>query len=379
MGVELVEGQDLVVVDGALHDEDDAGPAARSTSIYRRIDDDFLDPLVFRSDSVLGVPGHLRRLSRRPRDDRQRAGRRHRRRQGDLQLHARDHRVLHRPRADPEERADLQCAASPTISPTCSSICPSSSSRRCTARAATACWSGPTASQRRDRHVPRQAQGAARQLHRPADAGALDLPDAGRSGHRRRATSTCARSCSSAIACGSRPGGLTRVALKRGLARRQLEPGRRHQGHLGPAGLNARARTLRNGESQTLACWDGRANDLYLAVALHRARREHGAPDRGRLPHRAFAARRRRDHDEEWRSTLASAGCAQGYFAKHESLNTRDVINYLLFDCDNSSSVYSCLSTARRNARAQRTALTREMWESLNSAWIEFGNIKPTQ
>ena len=69
---------------------------------------------------------------------------------------------------------------------------------------------------------------------------------------------------------------------------------------------------------------------------------------------------------EEWRSTLASAGCAQGYFAKHETLNTRDVINYLLFDFSNPSSVKSCLAAARRNGRAQRTSLTRDMWESLN-------------
>jgi len=80
---------------------------------------------------------------------------------------------------------------------------------------------------------------------------------------------------------------------------------------------------------------------------------------------------------EEWRSTLASAGCAQGYRAKYESLNTSEVINYLLFDCSNSSSVKSCLSAARRNGRAQRTALTRDMWESLNGAWLEFSNIKP--
>ncbi len=81
---------------------------------------------------------------------------------------------------------------------------------------------------------------------------------------------------------------------------------------------------------------------------------------------------------EEWRSTLASGGCAQGYFAKHETLNTRDVINYLLFDCSNPSSVKSCLAAARRNGRAQRTSLTRDMWESLNSAWIEFSNINPS-
>ncbi len=84
-------------------------------------------------------------------------------------------------------------------------------------------------------------------------------------------------------------------------------------------------------------------------------------------------------YHEEWRSTLASAGCAQGYFAKHEALTTRDVINYLLFDCDNSSSVKSCLSAARLNGRAQRTALTRDMWESLNGAWLEFGNIRPAE
>jgi uncharacterized alpha-E superfamily protein len=82
-------------------------------------------------------------------------------------------------------------------------------------------------------------------------------------------------------------------------------------------------------------------------------------------------------YHEEWRSTLASAGCAQGYFAKHETLSTSDVINYLLFDCNNSSSVKSCLTAARRNGRAQRTALTRDMWESLNGAWLEFSNIDP--
>ena len=47
----------------------------------------------------------------------------------------------------------------------------------------------------------------------------------------------------------------------------------------------------------------------------------------------------------------------------------------MLFDPDNPSSVYSSLATARRNARAQRTALTREMWESLNSAWLEFSAL----
>jgi uncharacterized alpha-E superfamily protein len=82
-------------------------------------------------------------------------------------------------------------------------------------------------------------------------------------------------------------------------------------------------------------------------------------------------------YHEEWRSTLASAGCAQGYFAKYEALSSTDVINYLLFDNDNPSSVKACLRAARRNGRAQRTALTRDMWVALNDAWLEFSAIKP--
>lgn len=56
MGVELVEGQDLYVDDGNVYMRTTQGPQ-RVDVIYRRIDDDFLDPLAFRSDSVLGVPG----------------------------------------------------------------------------------------------------------------------------------------------------------------------------------------------------------------------------------------------------------------------------------------------------------------------------------
>ena len=58
MGVELVEGQDLFVSDDTVYMRTTRGPR-RVHVIYRRIDDDFLDPQVFRPDSVLGVPGLL--------------------------------------------------------------------------------------------------------------------------------------------------------------------------------------------------------------------------------------------------------------------------------------------------------------------------------
>ena len=56
MGVELVEGRDLVVEDHAVHMRTTKG-LKRVDVIYRRIDDDFLDPVVFRPDSSLGVAG----------------------------------------------------------------------------------------------------------------------------------------------------------------------------------------------------------------------------------------------------------------------------------------------------------------------------------
>ncbi len=56
MGVELVEGQDLVVSDGFVYMRTTRG-LQRIDVIYRRLDDDFMDPTAFRPDSMLGVPG----------------------------------------------------------------------------------------------------------------------------------------------------------------------------------------------------------------------------------------------------------------------------------------------------------------------------------
>jgi uncharacterized circularly permuted ATP-grasp superfamily protein len=56
LGIELVEGRDLLVKSGVVYMRTTEGPK-RVDVIYRRIDDDFLDPLAFRPDSTLGVPG----------------------------------------------------------------------------------------------------------------------------------------------------------------------------------------------------------------------------------------------------------------------------------------------------------------------------------
>jgi uncharacterized circularly permuted ATP-grasp superfamily protein len=56
MGIELVEGRDLIVHDNIVYMRTTSG-LQRVDVIYRRIDDDFIDPLAFRHDSILGVPG----------------------------------------------------------------------------------------------------------------------------------------------------------------------------------------------------------------------------------------------------------------------------------------------------------------------------------
>ncbi|MGH7179643.1 MAG: circularly permuted type 2 ATP-grasp protein, partial [Tepidisphaeraceae bacterium] len=56
MGIQLAEGRDLVVHDHIVYQRTTAG-LSRVDVIYRRIDDDFIDPVTFRADSMLGVPG----------------------------------------------------------------------------------------------------------------------------------------------------------------------------------------------------------------------------------------------------------------------------------------------------------------------------------
>ena len=118
------------------------------------------------------------------------------------------------------------------------------------------------------------------------------------------------------------------------------------------------------------------ANDLFwLARYVERAENMARLTEVG---YRLFLLPRESDGPhQEWLSTLKSGTCEERYFAKYETLDSKHVINFLLFDTDNPSSVATCLAMARRNARAQRTAITRDMWESLNTSWIDFAGFDP--
>jgi uncharacterized alpha-E superfamily protein len=78
----------------------------------------------------------------------------------------------------------------------------------------------------------------------------------------------------------------------------------------------------------------------------------------------------------EWESALESSGAAQGFQATRGTPEEANVVDYLTFAPDNPSSIRNCIKFARANARAVRTALTAEMWEAINGAWIELGRFE---
>ena len=74
----------------------------------------------------------------------------------------------------------------------------------------------------------------------------------------------------------------------------------------------------------------------------------------------------------EWESAIATAGCEAGFLDAHPTFTPEAVVDFLAFSPDNPSSIRRCLETARASARAERTALTLEMWESINSTYLEM-------
>jgi uncharacterized alpha-E superfamily protein len=74
----------------------------------------------------------------------------------------------------------------------------------------------------------------------------------------------------------------------------------------------------------------------------------------------------------EWESAVETAGCGPAFFAAHDEANERTVTEFLAFSSDNPSSIRNCFEMARSNARGVRTALTAEMWSTINDSWLQL-------
>ena len=79
----------------------------------------------------------------------------------------------------------------------------------------------------------------------------------------------------------------------------------------------------------------------------------------------------------EWHSALIASGQEPAFLERYQEVIPANVIDFLVRDPDNPSSIVSSIETARRNARAVRTALTVDMWEALNETWQTTRSLKP--
>ncbi len=83
-----------------------------------------------------------------------------------------------------------------------------------------------------------------------------------------------------------------------------------------------------------------------------------------------IALTRSTDAEAEWKSVIVTSAAQPAYDAKHDGYDSARVTDFLLRDADNPSSVLSVTKTARDNARLVRTALTTEVWSSVNETWM---------
>ncbi|MEM6305161.1 MAG: alpha-E domain-containing protein [Pseudomonadota bacterium] len=89
-----------------------------------------------------------------------------------------------------------------------------------------------------------------------------------------------------------------------------------------------------------------------------------------RLIEAGFRIALTRPGSEEWTSVLRTAAAEQTYAATHGEIDQTRVIDFLLRDPNNPSSVMSSFAQARQNARMVRTGITQEVWEAVNVAYM---------
>ena len=90
------------------------------------------------------------------------------------------------------------------------------------------------------------------------------------------------------------------------------------------------------------------------------------------LPQSADAA------EQGWKGLLSISELSGDFAERYGTVNARNVMEYMVSDANNGSSIRSCLMAARENARAVRGTLTTEVWETQNQTWLEFQRMVAT-
>lgn len=87
------------------------------------------------------------------------------------------------------------------------------------------------------------------------------------------------------------------------------------------------------------------------------------------LPERAGSV------EAAWSAVLGISELHGAYHSRHSRIHSEAVMQFMVRDTTNYSSIASCLAAARENARAVRSALTTELWETTNQTWLEFSRM----
>jgi uncharacterized alpha-E superfamily protein len=79
--------------------------------------------------------------------------------------------------------------------------------------------------------------------------------------------------------------------------------------------------------------------------------------------------------EQGWRGLLSISELTWGFSQRYKEVTAGNVMDFMVRDDTNASSILACLRQARENARAVRGALTTEVWETQNQTWLEFNRL----
>jgi uncharacterized alpha-E superfamily protein len=79
--------------------------------------------------------------------------------------------------------------------------------------------------------------------------------------------------------------------------------------------------------------------------------------------------------EQSWRAVLGISELLPAFDEKYGILSRKDVLDFMVCDPMNPSSIVSCLTSARENARAVRGTLTTEVWETQNTTWLDMAGL----
>ena len=367
LGVELVEGRDLFVEDDQVFMRTTLGPR-RVDVIYRRVDDDFLDPLVFNPASVLGVPGLVgaylagnvtiaNAIGTGIADDKA------------IYCYMPELIRFYLSEEPLLKNVPTYRCREPGVAQICDGAARSAGGQGGQRVGRLRHAGRPACERRAARAVRRQDHGRSQQLHRPTHPGAVDLSGLVRE---RRVAASRGLAAVRPFGRGRRAHRARRPHPRRaegGIAGRQFEPGRRHQGHLD------RRRSRRLGLTSMLA----RTADNLFWLARSMERADYIARTIEATLRLEYLPKTDSEQVGEWEGALNAAGAHESFVEKHGELSEEAALEFLTFDLANPSSIRNCLENARAAGRAVRTALTAETWTAINDAWLELKRFETSR